>query len=98
MFTPLNLKDIQLGPAPPAQLNVFDFLFNRGGIFPIPLALYAPCSMRHACYSTGALCALRSALCPLPSSPSASSPAYCGTLLKRSAPLAVCSLPHKAGP
>ena len=96
------------GFTPPAQLNVFDFLFNRGGmpltiplgmalrnvypaclraprlphlprlprssrrwywggIFPIPLALYAPCAMRHARYSTGAPCSMRSAPCPLPS-------------------------------
>ncbi len=32
---------------PPAQLNVFDFLLNRGEIFPISLALYAPCFLFH---------------------------------------------------
>ncbi len=50
-----------------------------GGIFPIPLALSsefripssefgnAPCAMRYARYSTGALCHLPSALCHQPS-------------------------------
>jgi hypothetical protein len=43
---------------------------------------YALCSMRHACYSTGVLCHLPSALCRL----------FFASCLKRSAPFALCRI------
>jgi len=48
---------------PPAQLNVFDFLFNRGGMpLTIPLGRSAPFAL---CFMLFTLCSLRYAPCPM---------------------------------
>ena len=45
---------------PPAQLNVFDFLFNRGGIpRAIPLGLALPALLNQSIFNRGGISAVR---------------------------------------